>query len=58
MIVKALIFVGGVATGLIIAKYYARAQVGGVLHDILEKVGLEGGVIEETAQKIIPPLVA
>jgi hypothetical protein len=58
MIKLGLFFVGGVATGLLIAKFYARSQVGDAIHDAFTKVGAGGGVLEETAKKIIVPLVA
>lgn len=53
-----LIFVGGVAVGLFIAKQYARSQWSGAIHDGLAKLGLEGGVIEETADRLILPTVS
>lgn len=52
------IFAGGVATGLYIAKLYARSKTEGAVHDALAKVGLGGGIIEETANRLIVPSVS
>jgi hypothetical protein len=58
MIKTALIFVGGVATGLLIAKLYARSRTEGAIHDALDKFGLGGGQIEEAAKRLIVPSVS
>jgi hypothetical protein len=58
MMLKALIFVGGVATGLYIAKLYARNKTESAVHDVLSKIGLSGGAIEETANRLIVPSVS
>lgn len=51
----ALIFVGGVATGLVIAKYYARAQVNSGIASALNSVGL--GAFTPTVQGLVTPAV-
>jgi hypothetical protein len=58
MTTKVLIFVGGVAVGLAIAKLYARSQWSGAIHDGLAKLGLGGGPIEETVDRVILPTVS
>ena len=58
MIVKGLIFVAGVATGLYIAKLYARSKVEGTLESLIDKIP---GVGSDTAASIahtFAPLVA
>ncbi len=58
MIKYALIFGGGVAAGLLIAKLYARQQVGDAIGQGLGAIGLGGGKVEELARKTLVPLVA
>lgn len=53
-----LLFVGGIATGLLIAKFYARHQVEGGIHSALDAFGLGGGKLEDLADSIIVPQVA
>lgn len=48
-VVHVLIFAGGVATGLAIAKWYARHQVEGGVSDILTKIGLSRGTADSIA---------
>lgn len=55
MIKNALIFGAGIAVGLLIAKAYAKAKIESGVHDVLAKVGLQGGVIEELADRVIMP---
>ena len=58
------VFVGGVATGLYIAKLYARHQTEGAIGGALDWVGgvlgtnLRGGSIEQTADRLIVPSVS
>ena len=56
MIVKVLIFAGGVATGLLIAKYYARSQVSDAIDQTLGK--FVPAPVTDAAKKVIVPLVA
>lgn len=58
MTTKVLLFAGGVVTGLLIAKLYARSQWSSAIHDGLAKFGIGGGVIEETADRLILPTVS
>lgn len=58
MTTKVLIFAGGVAVGLVIAKLYARSQWSNAIHDALAKAGLAGGPIEETVDRVILPQVS
>jgi hypothetical protein len=48
-VVSVLIFAGGVATGLMIAKLYARHQVEGGVSDLLTKIGLSRGTADNIA---------
>jgi len=57
VVIYGLVFVGGVATGLFIAKQYARAQVGDAIHKGLDEFGLGGGVLEDTAKRLLIPVV-
>lgn len=52
-----LLFVGGVATGLFIAKLYAKKKTEDSVHSVLDAIGLGGGTIEEIADSIIVPQV-
>lgn len=58
VLVYGLVFTGGVATGLLIAKWYAHNQASTAIHDELAKFGLGGGLIEETADRLILPTVS
>jgi len=58
MIKYGLIFVGGVAAGLLIAKFYAQHRAEDAVHDVFTKFGADGGVLEATAKKIFVPLVS
>jgi hypothetical protein len=51
----ALIFLGGIATGLVIAKYYARAQVNSGIASTLDKLSL--GAFTPTVQGLVTPAV-
>ncbi len=44
-----LAFGGGVATGLLVAKWYARHQVEGGVSDLLTKLGLSRGTSDNIA---------
>lgn len=57
MIKTAIVFVGGVAVGLLIAKYYARQKTTSAIHDFLPDV-LQGGAVEETLDRLIVPSVS
>lgn len=57
MIKYGIIFVGGVAVGLLIAKAYARAKTVGAIHDVLP-TALQGGFVEETLDRLIVPSVS
>jgi len=57
MIKSAVIFVGGVVVGLLIAKQYARIKTEGAIHDVLPDA-LRGGVIEEGLNRLIVPSVS
>ncbi len=48
-------FVGGVFVGTQIAKAYAQSLIKDDINSVLKKVGVDGGVIEETADKLIVP---
>ena len=50
-----LIFVGGVAVGLLIAKQYARAQVNSAIGSALDSVGL--GKYAATVEGLVTPQV-
>lgn len=52
---SALFFAGGVATGLLIAKLYARAKAGDAIHGALDKVGLGGGEFEQVVKDLLIP---
>lgn len=47
-----LAFAGGVATGLLFAKWYARHQVTGGVADILGKIGVPRGTAEGIADVV------
>jgi hypothetical protein len=49
-----LAFGGGVAVGLLIAKYYARNKVQGGISDLLTSVGVSQGTANGIAQGIAP----
>ncbi len=51
----ALIFVGGIAVGLVIAKYYARNQVNTGIASALHSVGLDQ--YTSTVQGLVTPQV-
>jgi ribulose 1,5-bisphosphate synthetase/thiazole synthase len=51
----ALIFVGGVATGLVIAKYYARNKVDNAITSSLNSLGL--GAFAPTVSGLVTPQV-
>jgi hypothetical protein len=51
----ALIFVGGVAVGLLIAKAYARNQLNDAIQSGLDKVGL--GAYAHDVQGLVTPAV-
>ena len=53
MLKLALAFGAGFAAGLWFAKQYAKSEVHSEVHDLLGKVGLSGGQIEELAQGFI-----
>lgn len=55
--VAVIAFAAGVGAGLLVAKLYARAQVGDAVDSALEKVGLGGGVVQSFADKYIVPAV-
>jgi hypothetical protein len=48
-LVYVLVFGGGVATGLLVAKWYARSQVEGGIADLLTKIGLSRGTADNIA---------
>jgi hypothetical protein len=50
-----LAFAGGVFVGVQLAKAYAQTVIKNDVHDVLSKVGLEGGTIEDIADKVIVP---
>jgi hypothetical protein len=54
---EVLIFAGGVAAGLYIAKLYARSQVNGAIHEGLDKVGLGDDYFESVVQGLVTPAV-
>jgi hypothetical protein len=51
----ALIFVGGVTTGLVIAKFYARSQVNSGIASALHSIGLDQ--FTSTVQGLVTPQV-
>lgn len=51
------VFAGGVAVGLLIAKEYARYQVQGGIDSALSRVGLGGGAVQGVADSLVPVLV-
>lgn len=53
-----LFFAGGVAAGLLFAKWYAHNKAETALHSALDRVGLGGGYIEDFAGRIILPSVS
>lgn len=56
-LIAVLAFAGGVASGLLIAKLYARQKVSDTVHTGLEAVGLAGGVTENLVQGVLVPQV-
>lgn len=52
-----IVFGGGIAVGLLLAREYARREVNTTIHDGLAAVGLADGFIERTAQGLITPNV-
>jgi hypothetical protein len=50
-----LAFAGGVFVGVQVAKAYAQNVISGDVHNVLSKVGLGGGVIEQVADKVVVP---
>jgi hypothetical protein len=57
-VVGVLAFVAGVATGLLIAKAYARQTVQSKLDSGLAAVGLGGGLVQDVADSyLVPKLV-
>lgn len=50
-----LAFAGGVFVGVQVAKAYAQNVIKGDISSALDKVGLGGGIIESTADKLIVP---
>lgn len=52
-----LFFAGGVATGLFIAKLYARRQVGDAISQALNKAGVGGGALEQSLKDVLVPLI-
>jgi hypothetical protein len=51
------VFAGGIATGLYIAKLYARSKTQGAIHDVLPG-WLQGGAVEEGLDRLIVPSVS
>lgn len=49
--------IGGIFVGLAIADAYAKNTVAADIHTGLNKLGLGGGVIEQTADQLIVPNV-
>jgi hypothetical protein len=56
-VIAVLAFAGGVASGLLIAKLYARQRVTDLVHQGLEDVGLGGGYVENLVQSVVVPKV-
>lgn len=50
-----LAFAGGVFVGVELAKAYAQNVIKSDVSDALKKVGLDGGVIETVADKVLVP---
>jgi amino acid permease len=50
-------FAGGVGVGLLVAKLYARSQVQGGIHSLLDNFGLAGGKVEAVTQALGANLV-
>jgi hypothetical protein len=57
MFTKALIFVGGVATGLLLAKLYANNLIQSDVDKGLASIGLGGGAFQSTIDKTIVPIL-
>lgn len=57
MVTKVLIFVGGVAVGLVIADFYAKAKIQSSIDGVLGSVGLGGGTVQSLVDKTIVPYV-
>jgi hypothetical protein len=55
IVIGVIAFGAGVFVGVQIAKAYAQNVIKGDVHDVLDKVGLSGGVIEEVADRVIVP---
>jgi hypothetical protein len=53
-VVSLLAFAGGVATGLLIAQYYARNKVQSGLDSALNKAGLGGGTLQNWVDSAVP----
>lgn len=53
-----LVFVGGVATGLLIAKLYAHSAAADAIHTGLSAIGLGGGVTETIVDRLALPEIA
>lgn len=50
-------FAAGVGAGLLVAKLYARHQVGSAVDAGLEKIGLGGGYVQGFVDNYIVPAV-
>lgn len=57
MVTKVLIFTGGVAVGLVIAKIYADSKIQGGIDSGLAAIGLGGGVVQNVADHTLVPII-
>ena len=55
-VIALIAFAGGVATGLIVAQFYARSKVQSGIDSALNKVGLGGGALQSTLDAAVPVL--
>jgi hypothetical protein len=50
-------FAGGVAAGLLFARWYAQNQVTGAVDTALKDFGLGGGKVQQVADSLVPIVV-
>jgi hypothetical protein len=50
-----LVFSGGVAVGLYLAKLYAKSEATSTIHSVLNSVGFGGGVVETITDRLVTP---
>lgn len=57
VLVTAIVFVGGVGVGLLIAKYYAQYKVQSSIDSGLSKIGLGGGTVQSIVDGTVVPIL-